>query len=285
MDVFGVRTVRLLSAFALLLASAASCGAEEAAVYDVQAGHPIGFADMARRLRGTPLLLLGELHAQPPIQRGQLRVLEALHAAGARLAVGLEMFRRDGREALDRWIAGELAEREFQTVFADHWGMGWDAYRPIFLWAREHRVPLVGLNVPREITRKVARSGFASLSEEERGLLSGVTCDLDPDYLDYVRRVHGAHAHGGSDFLFFCEAQMVWDAAMAVHALDFLGAHPGRTMVILTGVAHARKGAVPRQIARRSPLPAVVILPEIPGSLDPATVRLEDADFLLVGLQ
>jgi len=284
MDVFGVRTVRLLSALALLLA-AAPCGAEDPAVYDVQAGRTIGLADMARRLRETPLVLAGELHAQPPIQRGQLRVLEALHAAGARLAVGLEMFRRDGREALDRWVAGGLAEREFRAVFADHWGTGWDAYRPIFLWAREHRVPLVGLNVPREITRKVARSGFASLSEEERGLLAGVTCDLDPEYLDYVRRAHGAHGHGGGDFLFFCEAQMVWDAAMAVHALDFLAAHPGRTMVILTGVAHARKGAVPRQIARRSPLPAAVILPEIPGSLDPATVRFEDADFLLVGLK
>lgn len=285
MGFFGVLTVRLLCALWVPLALAAPGRAEDPAVYDVRAGRPIGLAEMAGRLRETPFVLVGELHAQPHIQRGQLRVLEALRAAGARPAVGLEMFRRDGREALERWVAGDLSEHALRAVFADHWGEGWDAYRPIFLWAREHRVPLVGLNVPREITRKVARSGFASLSEEERGLLAGITCDLDPEYLDYVRRAHGAHGHGGSDFLFFCEAQMVWDAAMAVHALDFLAANPGRTMVILTGAAHARKGAVPRQIARRSPLSAAVILPEIPGNLDPATVRVEDADYLLVNLK
>ncbi len=285
MAFLGLRTIRLLSAVGLFFACAAFSGAQEPPVFDVQAGRRIGLAETAQRLRQTPVVVVGELHATPPIQRGQLAVLQALHTAGARLVVGLEMFRRDGREALERWVAGDLAERELRAVFADHWGTGWEAYRPIFLWARKHRVPLVGLNVPREITRKVARGGFASLSDEERGLLAGVTCDLDPDYLEFVRRAHGAHAHGEGNFIFFCEAQMVWDAAMAVHALETLAGRPGETIVILTGVAHARKGAVPRQIARREPLPTAVILPEIPGSLEPATVRLEEADYLLLDLK
>lgn len=285
MDVHGRRALRFLIAGVFLLGCVSAPVAGEISAYDVRSGERIRLAEMAARLRQTPIILVGELHAQPPIQRGQIRVLEALNAAGKPLAVGLEMFRRDGQAALDRWVAGDLAESEFQAVFRDHWGPSWSAYRPIFLWAREHRIPLVGLNVPREITRKVAQSGFASLSEEERGLLEGVTCELDPEYLDYVRRAHGVHGHGGMDFLFFCEAQMVWDAAMAAHALAHLAAHPGRSMVILTGIGHARRGAVPRQIAQRSPLPTAVILPAVPGHLDPETVRLEDGDFLLLDLK
>ncbi len=284
MDPFGRRTLRLLIA-TVLLGGAPLFAAEGPAAYDVRHGSRIGLGELADRLRDTPIVLVGELHGRPPIQRGQLHVLQALHASGKPLAVGLEMFRRDRQEALDRWVAGDLPEREFQAVFRDNWGDSWSAYRPIFLWARERRVPLVGLNVPREITRKVAQSGFASLSEQERGLLEGVTCELDPAYLDYVRRAHGAHGHGGGDFLFFCEAQMVWDAAMAVHALAHLEAHPERSMVILTGIAHARKGAVPRQIAARSRMATAVILPAVPGHLDPATVQPEDGDFLLLDLK
>jgi len=54
-------------------------------------------------------------------------------------------------------------------------------------------------------------------------------------------------------------------------------------VVILTGVGHAQKGAVPRQIRLRSPVPVAVFLPEVPGSIDPKTVDLQDADFLLMG--
>jgi hypothetical protein len=55
--------------------------------------------------------------------------------------------------------------------------------------------------------------------------------------------------------------------------------------VILTGVGHAQKGAVPRQIRLRSPLPVTVFLPEVPGSIDPQTVDHRDADFLLMGIK
>ena len=54
---------------------------------------------------------------------------------------------------------------------------------------------------------------------------------------------------------------MVWDAAMAVHSLEYLKAKPGATVVILTGVGHAQKGAVPRQIRQRSQAPVAVLLP------------------------
>jgi uncharacterized iron-regulated protein len=144
---------------------------------------------------------------------------------------------------------------------------------------------MIGLNVSRDITRQVARGGFQSLTETQRGQLANVTCSIDEEYMRYIRSVYGAHAHGQMNFTFFCEAQMVWDAAMAVHSLDYLKRNPEATVVILTGVGHAQKGAVPRQIRQRSEMPVAVLLPEVPGSIEPSTVDVQDADYLLLDLQ
>jgi uncharacterized iron-regulated protein len=276
----------LIAATAVLVAAGAVLSTTgDQPVLELDTGRHRLLGELAPELLDERIVLVGELHATPPHHRAQLRVIQALHEAGARVAVGLEMFRRDSQKELERWVSGEMAPREFQTVFADNWGFSWESYREVFEYARRHRIPMIGLNVPREITRQVARSGFQSLSEEQRGRLADVTCAIDAEYMQYIRNAYGAHAHGNINFTFFCEAQMVWDTAMAVHALDYLRAHPGSVVVILTGVGHARKGAVPRQISQRSAVPATVFLPEVPGSITAETVSRQDADYLLLGMK
>jgi uncharacterized iron-regulated protein len=100
----------------------------------------------------------------------------------------------------------------------------------------------------------------------------------------YIRKAYGAHAHGHANFQYFCEAQLVWDTAMAIRTLDYLKDHPDSMMVVLTGVGHAQKEAVPRQIELRSGAPIAVFLPEVPGSIDVKTVDRLDADYLLLDL-
>lgn len=273
-------------AFLLLFWAAGAAPAAPAdglSVYDLRDSRRVALADLVPELLKRRIVIVGEQHTDESHHRAQLRVIQALQEAGAKVAVGLEMFRQDSQGALDRWTAGDIRPREFEAIYSDNWNYPWPAYRPIFEYARAQKIPMIGLNVAREITRQVARQGFQSLSEEQRGQLSDVACNIDEEYMRYVRSVYGAHAHGDMNFTFFCEAQMVWDSAMAVHALRYLTSHPDATVVILTGVGHAQKGAVPRQIRLRSPVPVAVFLPEVPGSIDPKTVDLQDADFLLMG--
>jgi uncharacterized iron-regulated protein len=254
-------------------------------VYDLAAARHTPLADLIPELLKSRIVIVGEQHTDTGHHRAQLRVIQALHEAGAKVAVGLEMFRKNSQEALDRWLSGDIQTPEFEKIFQDNWGYPWPAYQPIFEYARSAKIPMIGLNVPRDITRQVARGGFQSLSEDQRGQLADVTCRIDEEYMRYIRSVYGAHAHGTMNFNFFCEAQMVWDNAMAIHTLEFLASRPDATVVILTGVGHAQKGAVPRQIRLRSPLPVTVFLPEVPGSIDPQTVDHRDADFLLMGIK
>ncbi len=99
--------------------------------------------------------------------------------------------------------------------------------------------------------------------------------------MDFIRRAFGGHGHGNFNFNYLCEAQMVWDTAMALNTLEYLKHNPTAVVVVLTGVGHARKGAVPRQISEHSQAPFAVILPEVAGSIDSGTIGEEDADYII----
>ena len=103
--------------------------------------------------------------------------------------------------------------------------------------------------------------------------------------MNYIRKAFGSHSHGQLNFIYFCEAQMVWDSAMAVYTLDYLEKNPDSIMIILTGTGHAQKGAVPRQIRVRSNFSSAVILPEIPGRIDAETISHPDADYIMLDLE
>ncbi|WP_300162978.1 ChaN family lipoprotein [Solidesulfovibrio sp.] len=251
---------------------------------DVHDGTRLSLRQAAQELARCQAVVVGENHADPAHHRLQAALIRAMVAAGARTAVGLEMFPASAQPLLDGYIAGNVDEAAVEKAFSAYWGHAWELYREVFAACREAGVPLVGLNVPREIPRKVAREGFEALTPEERGTVPMTSCRVDREYEAFLRRVAGEHG-GELDFRRFCEAQLVWDTAMAVAAGDYLAANPGRTLVILCGATHAWKPALPHQLRQIAPgIVQRVILPETPGRLDPATAGPGDCDYLALGL-
>jgi len=253
-------------------------------MFDLNQEKELLMAQALAKLKKNRIILVGEHHSNKQHHQAQLSVIQALKDAGLQVAVGLEMFRNDSQPDLDRWISGDLDEKRFEKIFYDNWRYPWPVYRMIFEYARDYKIPMIGLNVPRDITRQVSRNGFKSLSQDQKGKLAEVSCIVDREYMNYIRKAFGGHAHGQLNFIYFCEAQLVWDSAMAVYALDYLKRHPEAVVVILTGIGHAQKGAVPRQIQARSNLPSAVILPEISGRIDRNTISEKDADYLILDL-
>jgi uncharacterized iron-regulated protein len=228
-------------------------------------------------------VVVGERHNEADHHRGQLKVIRLLVEKGVPVAIGMEMMRADSQPYLDDWVAGKMDEDAFEAVYRDNWNFPWPLYRAIFVFARDHHIPIVGLNVPREVTRQVARKGFDSLSPSQRQNLPFVTCQIDDDYMAYIREAYGAHGHGNMTFDNFCEAQLVWDKAMAANALRYQRKAPERVVVILSGTGHARKGGIPRQLALGGSVSTLVVLPEIPSLLEPDRLSTQDADFLIQG--
>jgi len=256
--------------------------ARELRLFDLAGQKVLSGTAALERLRGVRFVLVGEHHDRADHHRAQLEVIEALQQSGRKVAVGLEMFRRDSQADLDRWVAGETSEDRFKPIYLDNWNFGWDLYRPIFDYARREKIPMTGLNVSSNLTAQVAFHGFESLNADQRGSLEGITCNVTAQYRDFVRRAYGAHGHGQMDFGHFCEAQLVWDTAMALNAIDYLQHHPDTVLVILAGSGHARKLGIPAQLAKRTTWPVVVLLPETAGIFDPEHTSAQDADFLIL---
>jgi uncharacterized iron-regulated protein len=240
----------------------------------------ITFNRMIMEIRDKRVILIGEDHQSMADHWRQIKVMKALNDTGVPLAIGLEMFTARDQGVLDDWVAGKIDEETFAGRFYENWKEPWPMYREIFLFARRHRLPMVGLNIPREITRKVALSGFASLTGEERMLIPGtVTCQVDSSYMALVRRAFADHGMEEKGFIHFCEAQMLWNRAMAWYSVEYLRREPGRRLVILAGKGHAMKPAVPREILQEADVAISVLLPE-DQHFTRANLSPEDTDYL-----
>lgn len=260
----------------------ASLRVENPQLYDLSENRSISLKQLAVELKTKRIVLVGEHHNNIRHHINQLEVIRALHEAGAKVAVGMEMFRSDSQKYLGQWVAGKIPEKEFEKIYYANWNYNWSLYRPILQYARENRIPVLGLNVSRKITRQVARQGFQSLNKEQRGKLKDVACRVDKVYMDFIKRAYGAHAHGNLNFEYFCESQLVWDNIMAINSLDYIRNNPDSTVVLIAGNGHVWKGGIPTQLNNRSFTAYAVILPEIPGVVEKNTISLRDTDYIFL---
>ncbi len=239
----------------------------------------IGFEDLLNDLAADRVVFFGEYHDHLGHHNAQLELIRGLHQKGLKVAVGLEMFRRSNQYALDRWVDGQVTEEEFLPIFRANWKM-WRGYAEIFRYARDEGIRMIGLNISREITGQVARSGVASLSGEHLEVLGGVSCEISEEYQNYIRTAMGNHADNGTSFKNFCEAQLVWDISMARNLSDFLSENPDTTVVVLAGAVHAWKHGIPAQLQQFVTAPTQVILPEMFGRVDRTTENAAATDYV-----
>jgi len=258
--------------------------ADATKVFRVSDGKTITFGQMLDDLRKVNIILVGEVHNQEAHHRLQLAIIRALKEVKSPLAIGFEMFTADNQSMLDQWVAGKMSSDAFIKAYYTNWNFPWPLYRDIFLYLRENKIPAVGLNISPEITMKISASGFSSLTKEELAKLPPETgCAVDEKYMKFIRRAYAMHGHGGKQFLHFCEAQLIWDQVMARNLIGFLAKNPDKTLVALAGNGHVWKRGIPEQIKNQSEkIRYRVVLPYIPGYIEPGSITAEDADYILM---
>jgi uncharacterized iron-regulated protein len=231
-------------------------------------GHNVSLSQMTADMEMSDVILIGEVHDNIKHHEMQLDVLRSLLSKKRPLAIGLEMFQADSQRQLDDWTEGRMSEQNFKVAYARNWSEPWPLYRDIFIFARNNRIPLIALNIPKEIVTKVARQGFASLTPDERkNLPTGVTCELNTTHTDFLKKAFKEvfrHDTNEKIFTYFCEAQAVRNNGMALAIANYRKSHPGNRVVALTGIWHAVKNGIPEQLERINKLSYRVILPEIP---------------------
>ncbi|WP_207478128.1 ChaN family lipoprotein [Arenibaculum pallidiluteum] len=237
---------------------------------------------LARAAQG-PAVLLGERHDSPADHRWQFQTLAGLHAHRSNVAVGLEMLPRSVQPALDRWSAGEIDEATLlrETRWNEVWGYDAELYLPILRFARMNRLPVVALNVDRDLVRRTGREGWAAVPPSAREGVGDPAPPL-PAYREGLARImamHDGKARGDGDegLNRFVEAQLVWDRAMAE---AIAGAHrrTGAMVVAILGAGHVEHGlGVAHQLADLGLQGSTALLPW-PGDRECAELRAGIAD-------
>jgi uncharacterized iron-regulated protein len=242
----------------------------------------IDFLQLIADVDGTDLIIIGETHDVQKQHEYQLDIIRALYAKKAPVAIGLEMFTSDNQRQLDDWVGGKISEQDFRSIYSRNWSYDWLLYRDIFIFARDNHIPMIAVNIPKNIVRKVTQHGFASLEPADKmELPPDVTCILGTSYTEFLKKVYAQHANNERAFTYFCEAQALYNNGMAWNILKYRKKYPKNKIVVITGALHAIKVGVPDQLQQHGSLSSKVILPALPDfKLENAT--LDDADYFMI---
>jgi uncharacterized iron-regulated protein len=225
-------------------------------------GHYIDQQQFYSSLTRYPLVYIGELHDNPASHRLQLEILKAMLARHpGQVVLGMEMFNNEQQKALDQWVAGELNEKEFlrESRWFENWAMDFALYRELLQFSRDQQIPVIGLNVPKALGRKVSMTPLDQLDQETSEQLPEMDMN-DPYQRLMIEKIFGAHAAGGAMLESFFRRQTLWDETMAATVADYMLEHPEQHMVIIAGGWHVRYGfGIPRRVHRRLPLPYVLV--------------------------
>ncbi|MFP4658376.1 MAG: ChaN family lipoprotein, partial [Desulfonatronovibrionaceae bacterium] len=125
---------------------------------------------LPRKLKGSGYILFGEGHTNKCDHQVQAKLVRIMAESGKRFCIGLEMVTANMQPVLDRFNSGDLdlADLQGRLDWANNWGYDYGFYSRIFELAREHDLPVFGLNLPSEVVRTVSRQGLTGLDKEQK---------------------------------------------------------------------------------------------------------------------
>ncbi|HUT07729.1 MAG TPA: ChaN family lipoprotein [Candidatus Latescibacteria bacterium] len=256
-----------------------------------ETGTAIDFERMIRDMMTSRIVHVGETHDSMPMHEIEFQVIRALYARDKHLAVGLEMLPVTVQEALNKWTAGILTKDEFirEIRWYVNWNFNFGYYEKIFDFAREHRLPIYALNIPREIITKIRMRGWDALSEEEKALIPGTPDVTNQDHRTLIRAVFEssdipqAMKGPGLDSVFegLYRSQSTWDEVMGANAVRAAESE-GRRVVVCVGSGHLLYNlGLNRRAFERSKLPfKTVIAVAIPSGKKSLTVSRAIGDYV-----
>jgi len=226
--------------------------------------------ELGNFLSAYPVVYVGETHDSVDSHAVELAILKDLaERFPGGIALGLEMLQRPYQADVDRWLRGEMQEKEFLKVWQKNWGPNsYPYYREILEFARDQKIPVVALNADKELRRALVTTRPEDLDPALRERLPEMVDD-DPYYRQFMAGMFGGHEAGTDVQAGFLRVQMLWDETMAQTAAEYLqGEGRGKRLVVFAGGNHVRNGfGIPRRLFRRLPLAYAIVDPyavEIP---------------------
>jgi uncharacterized iron-regulated protein len=242
-------------------------------------GTAVSHGEVLANAARSRTVLLGETHDRPDNHRWQMHVCAGLLALGRKLVIGFEMFPARLNPVLAEWVAGDLNEAEFaeRAEWSTVWGFDIEIYMPIFRFARDFGIEMLGLNCRRGLVTEVGKDGWEAIPDELREGLSP-SKPASSAYRQYLFDITGGGRPGRKatsaedpGFDRFVRAQQTWDRAFACRIADRLAQGDEVLVVGIIGRGHLEfRGGTPYQLADLGVEDSAVLLPHIAGALHAA---------------
>ena len=253
-------------------------------------GKPLSFEKMIKEMKDSRFVYVGESHDNMAMHGIQLKVIQGLFTQDPNIAIGLEMLPAETQPALDKWSQGLLSKGDLirEVRWYVNWSLNFGYYEKIFDLARENRIPVFGINAPRDVITKIRMKGWEGLSDEEKALVPRPDLS-DQDHRTLVRTIFESseipHAMKGEGlekmFEGLYRAQSAWDEVMAANAIRG-GEKEGRKMIVLAGSGHLLYNlGINRRVFERNRLPfRTVVAVELAPDVRSLAVSGSYADFV-----
>ena len=215
----------------------------------------IAFKDFTTQLNAFDLIYVGEVHTRYADHLTQLALLDRLYQQSPKLVIGVEWFQYPYQAWLDAYIAGLIDEAEMlhRTEYYQRWRVDYRHIQPIMRYAKQHRIRVLALNAPSEITSKISSQGKERLALIEQVSLPPIHPPSDTQRERLLNVFEGKIPPNRNveDYLY---AQRVWDETMAYNLVQFLNQNPGFRAVVFAGNFHIANGeAIPKDVKRQRP--------------------------------
>ncbi len=223
-----------------------------------------GLSQVIKDVSDRRIVYVGENHDNYAHHAVQLEFIKELSKSGMPIAIGMEMFQKPFQSVLDDFINGAIDQKTFlkKTEYFKRWVFDYDLYKPILDYARDNRIPVIALNIEKEIVDQVSKNGIDTLPPDFKAKVPTEMDFSDEPYKNRLKKVFMAHdSLKEKNFDFFYQSQILWDESMSQSIADYLSAHPDRRMVVLAGSGHLTYGVgIPKRTARRAGLSYAVVL-------------------------
>jgi len=197
------------------------------------------------RLRGDAIVLLGEVHDNPVMQRLRLEVLRRAFEAGWRPAIAMEQFDREQQVDIERarmerpLDADYLIDKAARQHGKSMNGWNWEYYRPYVALALQYGVPLLAANLSRHDAQKIIELGYSAVFDDSMEHLLGLDRQRPSLLAAQENEIDLGHCHAlpREQLPAMARAQVARDAVMA----GVLREHAAQAVVLLAGDGHARQ--------------------------------------------
>ncbi|MFT4603834.1 MAG: putative iron-regulated protein [Rhodothermales bacterium] len=236
-------------------------------------GDALTWDDLASRVAGADVILVGENHNDPVAHHIEFAVYNEALALDRPASVSMEMFTRDVQGVIDEYLSDLITEKLFLAE-SRPWKNYDTDYRPFVEAAREAGSPVIAANAPRRYVNMVSRMGPDALSElpsdANRWLAPLPYKQASVPYKAEWDALMSEAMYGMPQDTTFGEhkvmdtalaAQSLWDATMAFSIAEHLLENPDSRVVHMVGSFHVKNGTgIPEHLERYRPGTRVLIV-------------------------